>query len=251
MLTDDEVPGKGRLPPPFSVPDLFVTSYFRGTVNSLAHFLSIVSEKRADVQTSIMRTKMLDFKEKYEAYCFSNHYTERVIREHKQLFFAKGIQLSTQSDSTTEVFKHIRYKTMRERKSETEPTQLPGEDSLNFFMRTRCIVTPFDAEVIFVKDFIADYDKFNRVYGVQNPAPVTKRAMLSLGVPYERQTIDVLKTDANCPFTLTLDKADKVISNPNRNPFVAKWYLVDLASVFMHMVVIAVMLVPIPAWLIY
>ena len=138
---------------------------------------------------------MLDLKEKYEAFCFVNGYSEKIIRENKALLASYHLFLSTLSDSTTEVFKHIRFKTQREIEDEPEPRQIPQEDSLSFFVRTRCTVTAFDSDSIFLKDFIVGYEKFNRMYRSENPVPITKRAMAVLGVEFERLTLNIIKSD--------------------------------------------------------
>jgi hypothetical protein len=60
--------------------------------------------------------------------------------------------------------------------------QLPGENSLSFFVRSKYMITAFDADQVYLKDFIYEYEKFNRMYKTANPVPVTKRAMSAMGV---------------------------------------------------------------------
>lgn len=48
-IEDDEVPGRGRVPPPFSLPDLFVVRYQKSNMASLKEFLNIIIEPEEDV----------------------------------------------------------------------------------------------------------------------------------------------------------------------------------------------------------
>jgi hypothetical protein len=114
QLRNAPVEGKGQLPPAFAIPDLMVVRFIKGKVNSLAKFLNIVVVEEKDSQSTMIRTKMYDIKERYEAFCFINEYKEQIIRDNITLMFQKDLEFSTQSDSTTEVFKNIRFKTPRE-----------------------------------------------------------------------------------------------------------------------------------------
>ena len=248
-ISDDAVPGRGRIPPPFSLPDLAVVTYRKEKTNSLKFFLQKIIVPSGDADSAAQHTRMLDLKEKYEAFCFINQYKEMIIRENKQLLYSYGFQLSTLSDSTTEVFKRIRFTTERELEDAPEPRQIPQEDSLSFFVRTRCKVTAFESDSVFLKEFIVEYEKFNRMYRSENPVPITKRAMAALGVEFERLTLNIIKSDGQN--RLKLDKIDDIIFKPNTDPWVPKWYLYDAVSVILHIFLIFALLTPICLWVIY
>jgi hypothetical protein len=95
IILDDEVPGKGMIPAPFSLPDLAVFKYQKSQTNSLRVFLDKVVKPVNDSDSSGSNVFLLNLKEKYEAYCFVNEYAEMVIRENKGMLYKLGFSLST------------------------------------------------------------------------------------------------------------------------------------------------------------
>ena len=110
----EEVYGKGLLPPPFAITDLLVVFIRKSRTNSLQAFIENISEKVDPEETPPEYLRLLDLKQKYEAFCFINRYSELCIRENKMLFKSYGIEFTIQSDSSTEVFKKLRMLTIRE-----------------------------------------------------------------------------------------------------------------------------------------
>ena len=157
--------------------------------------------------------------------------------------------MNTKSDSTTEVFKNIRLKSERELDRDPEAHQIPGEDSLSFFVRTRCVITAFDSDYIFVKEFNIQYEKFNRQLKTQHAVAVTKRAMSTLGANHERLTLNVVTSDGTKKVVLT--EIDREIETPTLDPFTKGWYGYDVLAVAMHYCLIGLLLLPITLCIIY
>lgn len=101
-------------------------------------FLKAVKRPASENQPSLPVYRVKAFKEAYESYCFAHDYKEEVIvtEKNKTVFLGQGFELSTESNSTTEAFKNIRKKTKQEKDEEPGVTQIPGEDSLTFFVRS-------------------------------------------------------------------------------------------------------------------
>ena len=83
IILDEEVPGRGRIPLPFSLADLAEVTYRKENTNSLKFFLSKICKPATDNDSSTRSILMIDLKEKYEAFCFVNEYKEMVLSENK------------------------------------------------------------------------------------------------------------------------------------------------------------------------
>jgi hypothetical protein len=106
--------------------------------------------------------RLIEFKEKYEMFCFLGGNKERPLKGEKELLYKHGIEFLTLNDSSTEVFRRIRFKSKRELIEQGQLHQLPNEDSLSFFVRVRCKTTAFNADLTAMKDFQIEYEKFAR-----------------------------------------------------------------------------------------
>ena len=66
-----------NLPPPFSIPELFVVRIQNANVSSLQKFLHTpIRVHDPDAEHTAQSIKLQELKEKYEAYCFINDYPE-------------------------------------------------------------------------------------------------------------------------------------------------------------------------------
>ena len=113
----------------------------KSQINSLAKFIEAACIEVDEEECPLEITRLLEIKQKYEAYCFANDYPEENLRASKMLFKSYGMDFLVQSDSSTEVFKKLRMLTHKELKGQKEIKQLPGETSLKLFLRSRCQVT--------------------------------------------------------------------------------------------------------------
>ena len=126
-----------------------------------------------------------EFKERYSAFCFSNGYTAKTVRDEEATLETFGMTFITQCDGQTEVYRRIRFKTKREQSREDEDRK-GDENSLTWFTRTICMVTMFDSDSLPCKSFVERYNQFCYDHGCEK-LPVTKRAMSGLGAIFERQ----------------------------------------------------------------
>lgn len=247
---DEEAPGKGQLPPPYSIPDLLLVDLRNSSTNSLQYYLKQVV-KRVNINEEVPAQVMtlISLKEKYEAFCFLNGYTEMDLKDNRDIFYAFGIEFFTLNDSSTEAFRRIRFKTRKEQIEQGKVHQMPNEDSLSYFVRARCEITPFTADLIYMRDFQASYDKFARAEKVSDPVPITKRAMESKGAIFERLQISALRASGD--YRLDLDKMDELIENTDTSQFPANWLLYDFFSVVAHVILTGWIIIPLSLPAIY
>ena len=234
-------------PPPFSLPELFLYWYRKVSNDSLAKFFKYVSIDSLDTHTTEAPIKLSLFKEKYEEFCFVNEYVPNNIHSKRGLINDLGFELSTLSDSSTEVYKQIRIKTFNEKNKLSSVRQIPGEDSLSFFVRSECVITTFETDFITVKYFNELYDKFNERFATRNITPPTKRTMASMGVNFERLTSNVIQQKAeNVSSRIDLDAVDDEIENPSSqtDPWIDYWFSRDILAVFIHCIMIVILLLP-------
>lgn len=219
---EQPTPGEGLLPPPYAVPDLIIMQSRNTSLNSMQQFIKYGVDMITDTQEIPMQIlRLSEIKEKYEAFCFLNGFKEMSIRENKDLFHAKDIEFFTINDTATEVFRKIRFKNRKEMLDQGRVNQMPDENSLSFFVRARTVVTPFNKDLIYMKDFQSEYEKFCRAEKVTVPVPITKRAMESMGSVFERLQITALKLNGRYRFNF--EKIDILLSNPMEKPLSPGW----------------------------
>ncbi|CAG9313576.1 unnamed protein product [Blepharisma stoltei] len=241
--SDEPTPGEGLLPPPYAVPDLVIAQSRNSSLNSLESFLKNAVDMvlpNAEVPMQVIR--LTEIKEKYEAFCFLNGYQEMSIKEHKSLFLSKDMEFLTINDTTTEVFRKIRFKNKKEIVDQGRVTQMPDENSLAFFVRCRTVVTPFNKDMIYMKDFQLEYEKFCRAEKVAAPVPITKRGMESMGSIFERLQITALKLNGR--FRINWAKIDDLLENPMDVPLTPGWCCSDFCSVTLHVFFAAWIILP-------
>lgn len=239
----EPLPGAGKLPAPFQLPDLLLTNSRKKASHSLLLFLKLICEPiklEDDVPPQIFR--LTEVKDKYEMFCFLCGYKERPLKAEKELIYSHDIEFITLNDSSTEVFRRIRFKSKRELTEQGQLHQLPNEDSLTFFVRVRCKTTAFNADLTAMKDFQIEYEKFARAEKVSDPVPITKRAMSAMGVTFERLQIGAIKVFGR--YRLNLNKVEEHISTPPTDPLPSKWLCYDLITVVVHFFLVAWMLLP-------
>ena len=250
-MDNKPIPGEGNFPPPFAVADILVSTYQKHNQGSLEEFLKVVVKEETEEQISVPFYRVRDIKERYESFCFANDYHEEVIRNKKEMFLKYGFELRTMSDSTTEAFKHIRRKTEQEIRDEPEVRQIPGEDSLSFFVRAKFTKTAFDHDIVFLNTFMEEYDLFcKRSKKLLKIVPCTKRAMVTLGFDFERLTVNIVRsTDGSKKLDMAI--ADELIYKPNLEPMPTMWYFYDIMAILVHLTWIGVLLFPIVASLVF
>jgi hypothetical protein len=102
---------------------------------------------------------------------------------------------------------------------------------------------------VFLKDFLQDYEKFNRMYRTVNPVPVTKRAMVAMGVTFERQSLNVIISGETC--RVHLNKVDAVMHKPPTEIWTRKWYFYDIIAVVLHIGLVMLLLYPVAHLMIF
>ena len=76
----------------------------------------------------------------------------------------------------------------KERRERLEVKPFPRESALSFFVRKRCVLSPFQSDFITFREFARRYENFTKlpIAVTTRPVPVTKREMLRLGVSWKR-----------------------------------------------------------------
>ena len=118
---------------------------------------------------------------------------------------------------------------------------------MSFFVRSECIITTFETDFITVKDFNDLYDKFNDRFATRNITPPTKRTMASMGVNFERLTLNVIQQKPdNDHVRIDLDAVNNEIKNPSsqNEPWSDGWLMRDIIAVFIHCIIILILLLP-------
>ena len=234
------------LPPPYAVPDIFIMQMRKSKVNSLSVFLKeIVEPVTENEDTPLQLIKLVNFKELYEGFCFVNGYKEYNLRDEKNFFTKFEIEFITLNDTTTEVFRKIRFKSKRELLEQGKLHQMPNEDSLSYFVRKRCKLTPFERDVVYLKDFQFEYEKFARAEKVTEPVPVTKRALEAMGSMFERMQVTALRL--NGTKRINLDKAKEKSQKPLEKILAPKWFFYDFMAVALHVLMTIWLFVPLTA----
>lgn len=203
--------------------------------DSLARFLqAVIVEVPDGEEAPIQMVKLIKVKTKYEEFCFNRGYIEKNLRDNKERFADIDTEFFTINDSSTEVFRRIIFKNRKELSDLGKPSQMPNEDSLSFFVRSRCNITPFIRDVIYVKDFQHEYEKFCRAEKVSDAVPITKREMESMGSVFERLQITALRCSGR--YRINLKSADLNLEEPDPNPLQPCWCCCDCCIVFLHTV---------------
>lgn len=243
QLDDEEAPGKDLMPPPYSIPDLLLLDLRNSSTNSLQYYLKQVVNHvdiNGDVPAQVLT--LISFKEKYEGFCFMNGYTEMDLKENRDIFYTLGVEFFTLNDSSTEAFRRIRFKSRKEIIEQGKVHQMPNEDSLSYFVRARCELTPFTADLIYMRDLQASYDKFARSEKVTDPVPITKRAMEVKGAIFERLQISAIRASGD--YRIDLDKMEYLIENIDKSQFPANWLLYDFLTVLTHVILTGWIIIP-------
>ncbi|CAG9334001.1 unnamed protein product [Blepharisma stoltei] len=240
---EDQVPGEGCLLPPYAIPDILITQSSQSNADSLSLFLQkVVKEVPEGEEVPIQTLKLVDVKSKYEEFCFAKGYVEKNLKENKEKFTDLEMEFFTVNDTSTEVFRKIFFKNRKELIELGKPAQMPNEDSLSFFVRSRCNLSPFNADVIYVKDFQSEYEKFCRAEQVTDAVPITKRAMGAMGSIFERLQITHLKAGGRYRIDLSAfvyKEGDKDVS-----PLGKCWYCADCCVAILHVILCVWIVLP-------
>ena len=120
-----------------------------------------------------------------------------------------------------DAFMRVRLKTARElERAKTMPgsaLQLPGETSLDFFLRSQCQQTNFDADTIIVDEFLSKYALFCDEKRLVDPVTVSKALMAQKKIHTTKIETFLLESrtdmkDGSVKF-FDLDRATKVVQD--------------------------------------
>jgi hypothetical protein len=210
---------------PFAVPEIIYDARNRMKSNSLRLFLKASSRSIAGDRTNLKSLVPLrDFKESYHSYCFNQRLVPKTFQRGRLKELEKfGLTIKTLYDHRTDAFIRIRLCSPKEKRERQEINPFPRETSLSYFVRTRCIISPFDVDYCTFRDFSYRYEKFNNQNAKVKrcrPVPVTKREMLKLGVKSKRKQLKYIHAK---PFESDLGlsqiqlTADSKAENTNEN----------------------------------
>lgn len=116
------------------------------SVNSLGQFLAAVGDDVFEGKTSI---RLEDFQKKYESFCVPRLLEEDSVFDNPNTLARYNMKVQQKSDITTRIYRHIQLSATA--KAAGQP--FAGENSLEFFIRTQCKLTPHDVDYVFVELF--------------------------------------------------------------------------------------------------
>lgn len=124
-----------------------------------------------------------------------------------------------------------------------------SENSLQAFIRVRCIVTGLDNDFITTSLFNLKYNNYVLASAVDNPVPITKRAMLdTVNCPFERKTMNrVISEDSLFVIDFSIIKeppSDQVNDMTVEDVFEPAWWKSDIMAVGIHCLMPVVIIVP-------
>ena len=195
--TDDELgilDTKNAVWFPFAIPMMIRDVQRRAKLNSLKIFLTSQTRSIA-MERSMMKSlvPLRDFKEFYHAFCFDKRMQPQSFGGSNVAVMERfGLTIKTLYDHRTDAFTKIRLCTRKERRERMDINPFPRETTLSFFVRTRCIISPFEIDYCTFRRFSHEYERFtNQNAKVKRcrAVPVTKREMLRLGVNSTRKQL--------------------------------------------------------------
>ena len=141
----------------------------------------------------------------------------------------------------------IRFCTEKEKLERKEMVALPNEDSLTFFVRKHCVVSPYESDRLLFREFTRQYEAFAKISQAA-AVPVTKRAMRKLGVIYKRMQIKFCefvpfklgenhyRIDANSVASVvsTMDEIEDGDIAELANAVLKNWLVYDLTITGIH-----------------
>ena len=239
---------------PYEIIENLAEGRSRLKIDSLALFLKKVCIVRPPSSPRMTPIEISEFIEHYDYFCFHNKYLVYDVEACSSTLAKVGMCLETISGTHTDVFTRLRFKTPRENEADRingTMSILPraGEDSLQAFIRVRCIVTGLDNDFITTKMFNLKYDNYVRASAIDTPVPITKRAMLeTANCPYKRMTLTRVTSEDNY-YTFDFSRikeppSDKIPEMTVQDVFEPKWYVSDAMAVLGHALVPVVVIIP-------
>ncbi|GMH62295.1 hypothetical protein TrLO_g6528 [Triparma laevis f. longispina] len=239
---------------PYEVIENLAEGRARLKVKSLDLFLKKVSVPRPPSAPRMTPIDIKEFIEKYEYFCFHNKYSVYDVPSSDKILGKFGFAQEATSGTHTDVFTRLRFKTPRENEADRQNSNvsiLPriGENSLQAFIRVRCIVSGLDNDFITTRMFNMKYDNYVRASAIDTPIPITKRAMLTAcNCPFERMTLTRIVSDDNASiidFSLIKGPpSDKIPEMTVHDILEPGWWQSDIIAVFGHAIVPVVVMVP-------
>ncbi len=236
---------KGMVIYPYILPDLLQDMFVKGRINSLRQFL--IEHKQQYDSFSHNKFKhnddlvipLRDFKAAYEEYCYHRGYFEQSLNSavSKAVRRSFGILSTAVQDNSTDAFRRIRFANDKESTIKDSYVALPNENSLLFFIRKRCVITPFACDFILARDFTRAYEEFCKNNANVNSIPVTKRAMKAEGVQFERMRMVVWRFSGDFRIDLNVDVEHKM-RDLEKAPETESllWMITDVFTVAFHLV---------------
>jgi hypothetical protein len=172
---------------PFAVPAIIMDLRSRSLNNSLRMFLKLQAKSLVGDRTNMRNLVTLrTFKEFYHSFCFDQRMVPKTFERGRLKEMQRfGLTIKTLYDHRTDAFVRIRLCNPKEKRERQEINPFPRETALSFFVRTQCIISPFDVDYCTFRDFSHAYERFNNQSAKVKrcrPVPVTKREMMKLGI---------------------------------------------------------------------
>ena len=162
----------------FKAPELYIDYFQRSRSNSLRMFLKSIYESpshfpeyklSSEVYYKEVSTRIDLLKSKYIEFWTKEGYKPRLIEEEAELLKEYNIELDIRSDSSTNAYVNIRWKTISEKLQTNQGVKLnennidQSEKKFNpivSFLESEWLVTSFKSNFILVSDLLKKYDKF-------------------------------------------------------------------------------------------
>jgi hypothetical protein len=250
MSVEEDDEDKAPLAFPFAMPEMFVDIKRRASLNSLEDFLDhhAVKVYPHELKSSTKNLMILSkFKEIYETHCFNDRLNGMPLSICQKTLKRFGVRIKTVYDASTDCFLRIRFCTEKEKLERKEMAALPNEDSLTFFVRKWCVVSPYESDRLLFREFTRRYEAFAKTSQAA-AVPVTKRAMRKLGVIYKRMQIKFCefvpfklgenhyRIDANSVASVvsTMDEIEDGDIAELANAVLKNWLVYDLTITGIH-----------------
>lgn len=209
-----------NIPYPFALSEMAMDIKRRNILNSLEDFLDhhsvkVLPHEKASTFKNLI--PLFKFKEMYESHCFQERLQMRPLTKSSRTLQKFGVRVKTIFDGTTDSFLRIRFCTEQEKTARKDIFPLPNEDSLTYFVRKHCVVSPYDSDTMLFREFTRRYESDRKTSNDGLAAvPVTKRAMKKLGVIYKRMSIKYVEFQpfklGDTNYRVDITRANSVVS---------------------------------------
>ena len=261
---------------PFAIPEMISESWTRGHTKSLRPFLLRRTKTLLQPVGQLSRTlggsrpeliTLKRFQSLYHGYCFRNRLRPESLRKATKVLASFGVIIKSIFDHRTDAFLGIRFCVEKERRERLEVKPFPRESALSFFVRKRCVLSPFQSDFITFREFARRYENFTKlpIAVTTRPVPVTKREMLRLGVSWKRlqlryieaRPFQYMPTDAYLSQVSLKQNKGRIEESSSKIPsiddiggddrIVPIWFFPDFFVVLSHVFLITLLVFPLAA----